>query len=48
MIFCNKLDLYMSYVFTKYWCQIILIYSYFKTGSKPNKYVHKAYENVAS
>lgn len=37
----------MSYVFTKYWCQIILIYSYFKTGSKPNKCVHKSYENCS-
>lgn len=35
----------MSSVFTKYWCQIIVIDSYFKTGAKPHKYVHKAYEN---
>lgn len=26
-------------------CQIIVIYSYFETGSKPHKYVHKVYED---
>lgn len=31
----------------KYWCQIIVIYSYIKTESKPHKYVPEAYENCS-
>lgn len=39
----KKLDI--SSVFIKDQCQIIVIYSYFETGSKPHKYVHKLYED---
>lgn len=37
-------NLYISSVFMKDWCQVIAIYSYFETRSKPYKYVHKVYE----
>lgn len=36
---------HVSSVFMKDRCQIIVIYGYFETGSKPHRFVHTVYED---